>query len=220
MAMANKSLSQDRARLTRLIDAYGADPARWPAGDSALAKSQAAHDMDARIAAERVFENVLEQGRAQTPATGLADLIVAQATAAAVGDQARNRADPPAQARQAWSDAAAVKPHRRARSGVNVRLGDNAGERSDASAGRSSNATDLPAGVIAAAQSPRAQFAAMVLSGLLTVFVGAGLAFQIPANTVDMTQASLSLDGDEAGLGSGSLTLLDDADDWVLGGAL
>jgi hypothetical protein len=62
----------DRERFERMIEAYGADPARWPEGERAVGLRFAAHaDMTARLAEERALDAKLDAWKADKPSLEL-----------------------------------------------------------------------------------------------------------------------------------------------------
>jgi hypothetical protein len=71
----------DRERFEQLLEAYGADPRRWPADERAAAEAFAAQNADAANALReaRALDAALDQGRAVPDTTGLAARILAHA---------------------------------------------------------------------------------------------------------------------------------------------
>lgn len=77
------SKSGDLALLRRLLDSYGADPARWPAERRQAALQCLEESAEARALREAamLLDGVLDQAAAPAPARQLKDAIVAAATA-------------------------------------------------------------------------------------------------------------------------------------------
>jgi hypothetical protein len=62
----------DRERFERMIEAYGADPARWPEGERAVGLRMAARaDLAGRLAAERALDAKLDAWKAGKPSLEL-----------------------------------------------------------------------------------------------------------------------------------------------------
>ncbi|MEM7774191.1 MAG: hypothetical protein AAF732_01175 [Pseudomonadota bacterium] len=79
----NRENRNDMAELARMLDAYGADPARWPTAVRARFGDDLARDPEIvqRVAAERHFEHLLSHAETQPVPVGLTDRIMARATA-------------------------------------------------------------------------------------------------------------------------------------------
>jgi hypothetical protein len=70
----------DRERFEQVLDAYGADPRRWPADERAAAKAFAARNVDAAALQEaRALDAALDQARDVPDVSGLAGRILAKA---------------------------------------------------------------------------------------------------------------------------------------------
>jgi hypothetical protein len=67
-------------RLTALIEAYGADPARWPAADRALGQAALADPvLRAAVDEARALDRLLEASRPTQPSAALRDRVLAGA---------------------------------------------------------------------------------------------------------------------------------------------